>query len=490
LVLALGVLLAGPASAHPLGNFTINLYSGLVVEPGHLRVNYVLDMAEIPTFQERSRIDADGDGLISGAERTAYAERKARELMRGVTATAGTQRVAFHVAASAMRFRPGQAGWSTPILRLTAEFDGRIGDAGTLEYHDGNYADRIGWREITAVGADGEVLRGSPVPVRSISDALLRYPTALLSSPLRVTGATLRFTPGRSAPASTMPRDAAGAAARPLVTGGSFARLATWTHLSIPLVALALLLAMGFGAAHALLPGHGKTIMAGYLVGAGGRKRQAVQVGIAVAFMHTVSVLAIGAVVLLVTTFAAERVYPWIGLASGLVVVLLGVALFASRARAARGHSHGVLDRSVPFEVEHARQLVSAGRGGGPILVDDPPAHDHGHPHEILEPDRPLSRKSLAGLAVAGGILPSPTALVVLLSTVSTHRVAFGLALIMAFSIGLAGALVTVGLLALRARELVSRRLRGGAARLLPLLSAALIVGVGVFLAVRSTVQL
>ena len=271
------LLAAGPASAHPLGNFTINLYSGLVVEPGQLRVNYVLDMAEIPTYEEMRLIDVDHDGTASPAERAAYAGRKAAELARGVTATQDGRAVSLHVVSSAMRFRPGQAG--LPIMRLTAVFASHLsGRAGWLRCTEGNYRDRIGWREITATGANGEVVRGSSVPARSASDTLLRYPKALLSSPLHVTRATLSFRPGASGMAPVV-LSGGGGGARPLVAGGPFARLATWSGLSVPILLLALLLALSFGAVHALLPGHGKTIMAAYLVGAGGRLRQAVAVG-------------------------------------------------------------------------------------------------------------------------------------------------------------------------------------------------------------------
>src|SRR5439155_5027305 len=94
---------------------------------------------------------------------------------------------------------------------------------------------------------------------------------------------------------------------------------------------------------------------------------------------------------------------------------------------------------------------------------------DHGHTHVI--PDAPvLSRRGLMALAFAGGILPSPTALVVLLAAVALHRVAFGLALIAAFSIGLATALIVVGIIALRARDLVSRKMSTRWARLIPVL--------------------
>ncbi len=508
---------AGPASAHPLGNFTINLYSGLVVEPGRLQVDYVLDMAEIPTFQEMPRIDADGDGTATPPERSAYAEAKARQLVGGITATVNGRPVVLRVVSSSMRFRPGQGG--LPILRLEAEFAGSIPKAGTLEYREGNYAGRIGWREIIAVGAEGAALRGSDVPAHSVSDALLAYPTALLKSPLHVTAATLRFQPGASGAAPVLPV-AGSEGARPGITGGAFARLATWTGLSVPVFLLALLLAMGFGAAHALLPGHGKTIMAAYLVGAGGRIRQAVQVGLAAAFMHTASVLGIGLVVFLLAQFAPEQVYPWITLASGLLVVGLGAGLLITRlrTRAATAHAHPHIE-AVTNGPAMSRELVGAsvsgsvgawpeglsgrlavprgGLGGG-LAHEGPTAvpsahqhdHDHGHSHDLPDPDRPLSRKSLAGLAVAGGILPSPTALVVLVSTVSAHRAGFGLSLIVAFSVGLAGALVAVGVLALRAREAVSRRLSGNFLRWVSLASAAVIVGVGVFLAAKGAIQL
>jgi ABC-type nickel/cobalt efflux system permease component RcnA len=238
---------------------------------------------------------------------------------------------------------------------------------------------------------------------------------------------------------------------------------------------VAFLLAMAFGALHALGPGHGKTLMAAYLVGAGGRPKQAVAVGGAVAVMHTASVLALGFVVLSATKlFPPERVYPWLGLGSGLVALGLGAGLLVTRfgvwsngRRAARPHDH---DHDHGHGDEH-------GHGG------------HGHTHAV--PDAPvLSRRGLMALAVAGGILPSPTALVVLLGSVAFHRVAYGLGLIAAFSVGLATALMVVGILALRARDLVSRRMSGTIGRLVPVFSASAIVVLGLALTVRGFVQI
>jgi nickel/cobalt exporter len=462
LVLAALLSAPGTASAHPLGNFTINLYSGLVVEPGQLRVNYVLDMAEIPTFQESPRFDRDGDGSVTAAEREGYARTKARELASGVVATVDGTRVALRVLSSSMRLRPGQAGLR--ILRLEAVFEGHLPRSGTLRYRETNYTGHLGWREITAAGARGEMVAHASVPQWTVSDALLRYPASLLSDPLKVTSARVPFEPGASGDAPALPQGDGGGA-RPQVSGGAFARLSTWTGLSIPVLLLALLLAAGFGAVHALLPGHGKTSMAAYLVGAGGRIGQAVQVGVAVAFMHTASVLALGLVVLGLTAFAPEQAYPWLTLASGLVVLGLGAALVRARTRrrGAHHHDHGH---------EHHRD------------------HEHGRVQVLPDPDRPLSGRGLAGLALAGGMLPSPTALVVLLSTVQHHRVPFGLALIGAFSVGLAAALVGVGVLALRARELVSHRMHGRLWRAIPVASAAVIFGVGLFLVAKAAAQL
>jgi ABC-type nickel/cobalt efflux system permease component RcnA len=440
-------------SAHPLGNFTINIYSGLVVESGQLVVNYVLDMAEIPTYQERSAIDANGDGRITAAERATYAVRKAARLLQGVNANVDGRAITLHVVSSSMRYRSGQAG--LPILRLEAVFAGRIPRSGALEYHEGNYAGHIGWREITAVGASGDVILRSSVPPTSVSDNLLHYPTALLSNPLDTTAATVSFGPGVSGPAPVL-SDASVGGARPGISGAAFARLATWSHVSFPVLLMALVLAMGFGAAHALLPGHGKTIMAASLLGAGGRTRQAVQVGVAVAFMHTVTVLVLGVVATTLLRFAPDQVYPWLTLGTGLLVLGLGGTMFLTRywaSRARHGNAH---------------------------------AHVDGHTHALPVSDRPLSRKGLVALALAGGILPSPTALVVLVSTVGAqHRAAFGLALVVAFSVGLASALVGVGLLALRIRAFTFRRLTGRLASLLPVVSAAIVICVGLFLSAK-----
>jgi ABC-type nickel/cobalt efflux system permease component RcnA len=454
-VVAAALILAPTlAFAHPLGNFTINRYAGIELTPGQVRIDYVVDMAEIPTVQVRPQMDADGDGEITDAERASWATRTAPDLLSGLRVAIGGRPVPLDVVSAAARFRPGQGGLD--ILRLEAAFAAAIPARGRLSFVDTNYEDRIGWREVTAAGADGTALDSSSVPARSVSNALLSYPQSLLSSPLDVTTATVSFRPGAGS-VVRVEEPAAASGARPDVTGGAFAGLVGRTG---PFMAVAILLALGFGALHALGPGHGKTLMAAYLVGAGGRVRHAAVVGGSVAVMHTASVLALGFVVLTLTqVFAPERVYPWLGLVSGLIALGLGAMLLVSR----------------------------LGRWGRPSAADAHP-HHHGREH-VHEHETPLSRRGLAALAVAGGILPSPTALVVLLAAIALGRVAYGLALIAAFSLGLAGALVGVGIVALRARDALSRRVSGRTARLVPVLSAASIALLGLVLTLRGFTQ-
>jgi nickel/cobalt transporter (NicO) family protein len=454
-------VLSAPATAiaHPLGNFTVNRYAGIELTPGEVRIEYVLDMAEIPTVQVRPAIDTDADGTVNDRERADWAARTGLELLANLTLTVDGRAVPLDVVSSSMRFRPGQGGLD--ILRLEATLAGPVGASGELAFVDANFADRIGWSEVTATGTDGTAVARSSVPARSVSNALLSYPPDLLASPLDVHEAVLSFRPGIGAPAAAVTGGVRATASRPDVTGGAFAGLVGRTG---PFMLVALLLAFGFGALHALGPGHGKTLMAAYLIGAGGRARHAIAVGGSVSVMHTASVLALGFVVLTATeVFAPERIYPWLGLVSGVIAFALGASLLVARLGSWGGRRGGV-------DHHHANADGAAG---------------HEHAHRYPGPIEVLSRRSLTALAVAGGMLPSPTALVVLLAAVALHRVAYGLALIGAFGLGLATALMVVGLVALRARDVVAGRMSGRTARLVPVLSAASIALLGLVLTLR-----
>ncbi|HYF11306.1 MAG TPA: sulfite exporter TauE/SafE family protein [Actinomycetota bacterium] len=462
LVVAGVLLVPATASAHPLGNFTINTSAAIEISPGEVRVRYVVDMAEIPTVQARAELDANGDDEISAVERSTWASATAAGLADGLVLEvdgAATPLVLREASASLL---PGQGGLE--VLRIDASFVADVGaDRATIAFEDANYDGNVGWREVSATAVDGARVLDADVPAASPTGGLRSYPEDLLSSPLDVRTATVTFAPGGVAgDGAAGPEDAT--SSRPSVAGGALADLVDRTG---GLMLLALAIAFGFGAVHAVGPGHGKTLMAAYLVGSGGRTRQAVAIGAAVATMHTASVLILGVVVLGATSvLAPERVYPWLGVASGVVAVALGATLLVRRL--GRWSDTGADPRAA-----HAHG----------------PGQDHAHAHPPV--DAPLlSRRGLLGLAVAGGILPSPSALVALLASIAVGRAVYGLALIAAFSAGLASALVLVGIVAMRARDAVRHRMSRPFVRVIPVASASAIVVVGLALTVNGLAQL
>jgi nickel/cobalt transporter (NicO) family protein len=428
-VLALAALVLPAASfAHPLGNFTVNRYSEIALSGDRVFVRYALDLAEIPAFQE-------GSTVRSAAFARAVADRLVLQL--------DGRRVELEPLEHAVQAQPGEGGLET--LRFAAVFAATAGSAGrTLEFRDLNFERRLGWREVVAVASDGARIVSSDVPAESVSDALRSYPEDLLSSPPEVSSATVEYEPGVGP--GTVPTLDAQPVEQP--SAGGFESLIARDELGVGVVLVSLLVAMFWGAAHALTPGHGKAIVAGYLVGSRGRPRHAVLLGLIVTVTHTAGVFALGLVTLLLSRFIVpERLYPWLTLASGLLVVAVGAAVLLGRARHAHAHAHGL-------DHHHHR--------------DHP--HDHGY-----------GRGGLLGVGVAAGLLPCPSALVVLLSAIALHRIGFGLALIVAFSVGLAATITAIGLLAVLARGAFGRLpLNGRVVQALPAASALLILAVGV----------
>lgn len=446
---------APTATAHPLGNFTVNRYAEIVLRPDEVVVHYVLDLAEIPAFQEEPAIDTDADG-VENEELGLWADATARSIADDLLVAVEKRPTDLLVQGSRAEMQPGQGGLST--LRLEATFWAPVGSSsGSLTFEDRNDPGRLGWREITATSADGIALISPTVPAASVSHRLRSYPKDLLSSPLAVTTMETGFRPGRSADGRSVVMTGP---SRPLSDGGPFAALIAQE--GFPLMLLGLVISVAFGAWHALLPGHGKTLMAAAMVGAGAQVRQAIVAGVAVALMHTVSVIALGLLVLtLEQAFRPEAVYPWLGVVSGATAAAIGVHLLRGRWRAWRA----VRSNAAPSPSAHAD-------------------HDHDHVHE-LPTGGLLSRRGIAALAFAGGILPAPSALLVMLAAIQGHRVAYGLGLVMAFSLGLAVSLIVVGLGVMRVRRAVDGRGSVVVRHLVPVLSAAAILGAGLYLVGR-----
>ena len=408
-VVAASLVAPAIATAHPLGNFTINRFSRVEVEGPRIYVHYVLDLAEIPTFQA-GRIDAN-----------TYAHR----IARGAQLTVNGDRARLVPIATAVAHPAGAGGLKTTRLevilrgpKLTASAD--------VRYRDTNYAARIGWKEVVVGDA------------RSPSSELRAYPKDLLSSPLDVTA--VRTTLGPASGPGSPPQLTRGAAlqAPDRVADSHFASLVGRERLGFWVIAASVGAALFWGMAHALSPGHGKTIVTAYLVGQKGTLRHAALLGVIVTVTHTIGVFGLGLVTLLLSRFIVpDELYPWLNLVSGLLVVGIGASVLRTRALRSRR------------------------------------SHHHHHPHE-------LSSRSLVAVGVSGGLLPCPSALVVLLAAISLHRVAFGLVLIVAFSAGLALTITGIGLVAVMARRAFRRlSFEGPIVTLLPVASAVVILAAG-----------
>jgi ABC-type nickel/cobalt efflux system permease component RcnA len=388
-------------------------------------------MAEIPAFQEIVEIDTTGDGELSSPESDAYVARKAREIVDNLRLSINDSTADLEVLSSDITYPAGQAG--LPTIRVGLLLQSPISDSHvSIEYADDNYTDRIGWKEIVVKPAPGVLVSSSSAAAEDLSAELTAYPDDLLTSPLEVTSAAVSYDSGAGEPAPALrPAEGFGAAAQtaPERAGGGFASLIDSEEVTFPVMLVSVLLALGFGAIHALEPGHGKTFVAAYFVGVRGTVRQALGLGLIVAITHTIGVLTIGLVVLFGSQYILpERLYPWLSLASGLMVLALGVRLIAARA----GGWQAV------------RRLTSVLNKGSTQA-----AHSHGHNHSHEHQTDAPPWKSLLAL----GLAPSPSALVVLLAAVSLDRIGLGVLLIVAFSAGLAAVLTLVSLALLYARR-------------------------------------
>jgi len=318
-----------------------------------------------------------------------------------------------------------------------------------------------------------------------------------------------------------------------LPTEESLRALVAAPDLSVSFIIGAFFLAMVWGAAHALTPGHGKAIVGAYLVGARGTALHAIYLGLTVTITHTLGVFILGlAATLAANHVAPERLYPWLGVFSGLIVLIIGGSMLANRIRLFRplssgnghhythhyGHDHQhdhfhaeedhhLLDHShhhhQPADdhrhhssaVHHqdhglyeghafVHQHTHAGRHSDGDHGHDPLFHYHGGTgHSHLPPGAdgsPVTWRSLLSLGISGGLLPCPSALVLLLSAMALHRIGFGLTLVVAFSLGLAGVLSVVGLLFIKGSRLIDRTPAFAAAgRWLPAVSALVICVLG-----------
>lgn len=486
--------------AHPMGNFSINHDSKITLNPRIIEVRYFLDFAEIPTYQElqNAGIPAKADDPAVSA----YAIKEGRLLSQHLVLEVDGRILPLRPISQAIIFPPGAGGLPTMKVGFVyhANLPGRNTPAQhSLRFEDRNFADHAGWKEIV-INAHDVLLNDSSAPQVDRSAELTNYPTDLVNSPPQQTMASAEFAiPSISteaavphdrktsdavvalkpkfkaetgASATLMPRPSDKPELRPNIQKtprSRFTELIAAERLSVWFVLSALLIALALGALHALEPGHGKTIVGAYLVGSHGSTRDAVLLGTTVTVAHTAGVYLLGLITLYASRYVVpDKLYPWLSLLSGLLIVGLGIVLFLQHWTGSslahdedplRPHSHWNFGLS---RKRNTGVLVAAGVAGA---------------------KRNVSLGQLLTLGITGGIIPCPAALVVLLSAVALHRIAFGLLLIVAFSIGLASVLIAIGILMVHARKLISlfNNEQGQlATRWLPIVSSLFVIALGI----------
>jgi nickel/cobalt exporter len=422
-VTAVAVLLIAPATAlaHPLGNFTINHYAALTIGRTSIGIDVVIDKAEIPAFEDRQAADTDLDGTVSDDEAATFAADACRDLLPDLHLARDGVDLAVVGVGQTISFPPGAGGLSTLRLECheSARLDPALDAPTTIGFRDDSFANRIGWHEIIARG-DGTILDTHGLPATSPSRALTAYPADLIAHPLDIRTATIGVRPDPaatarpSAPGSSAPVGSATAGsatgAGPLapssdpagdvpaaVPGGVAAELPDIfrTRDLTPLVILgSLAAAIALGAGHAVTPGHGKTLMAAWLVGTRGRPVHAVGLGLSVAVSHTLGILALAVLIVGAEgVFAPDAVVRATPVIASVGIVAMGALMLARELR-----------RRFPRRAAAG----PTGRSGW---------HDHGggsHTHEPPEPSA-LSWRSLFVLGLAGGLVPSASALIILL---------------------------------------------------------------------------
>src|SRR3989441_5373222 len=476
------IAMTGVIIAHPLGNFTINHYARIEASGDRINIRYVIDMAEIPAFQELQSIDAAATASPSSTELKSYAAQSASKYAEKINLTVDGVPLRVQPVASNVTLPRGAGG--LPTLRLECDFEATLsasvgGATHRIRFEDGSYEDRIGWREIIVAPATGWAIFDSSAFGTGLTDELKAYPEDSLAAPLDERSAEFSLTRGAVPAGATalLTRDGHPAS----VSRDRFAELIAVPNLT-PLIALiGLLISASLGALHALSPGHGKTIVGAYLVGSRGTARHAAFLGMTVTITHTAGVFALGLVTLLASEYVVpEKLFPILSMISGGIVVGIGLSLFWRRLRKVlrpgrhthNGHSHGP-DASAHDDDHNGMDPSLPHSHGGRLHSHLPPGAD----------GSPITWKSLLALGVSGGILPCPSALVVLLAAISLHRVGYGLLLVLAFSVGLASVLTAIGLIFVYAKRLVkSSRALGRLSRVLPIASALVVTGAGLLI--------
>jgi ABC-type nickel/cobalt efflux system permease component RcnA len=489
-----------------LGNFTVNQYAGL--EPGERRidVHYAVVLGQLPALRELHAADTNGDGITTQAERDAYVERLAPQLADALVLSVDGTRLPLRLLRWTTSLPVEQGGFS---LRIDVDFaatpDWADEQPHVLRFDNMNYPGQIGWHEIVVAPQPGLRAYAGNAFTTSLTGALTQALQALpATGPLDERNVFLTVTSG-PLPADAVPLAARGAptatrGAAPATSAAARATGGTWieraTHglvnsisgaqLASGVVLGALCVALVLGAVHALSPGHGKTIVGAYLIGSRGTPKHAVFLGLTVTVTHTAGVFLLGFATLYASHYIMpERLFPILSLVSAALVLVMGGVLLLQRIRAALHPRPAFVPLDAPA-IQRAPLLAPAYAIGNATLH----SHGGGKPHSHLPPGAAGERvtwRGLLALGISGGLVPCPSALVILLAAVALNKTLLGIVLVLAFSSGLAITLTGVGLVFLYARNRFRRpRHTSRWPLLLPVASAATMTLIGIGLCVEA----
>ncbi|MGI8884777.1 MAG: nickel/cobalt transporter [Pyrinomonadaceae bacterium] len=501
LILVLSFVFAVSITAHPLGNFSLNNYSRIEMEKNQIRLRCVSDIAEIPTFQESQQIDANKNGTLETEELDSYLEKITTQFISNLKLSVDGQPLQIQSAAKNISLVPGAGNLST--LRFEWDFTTEISDGSKdairrVRFENNNHKERVGWNEIVVNRVAGTNVFDSTTFGSGITDELRTYPEDMLLAPLSEREAEFSFTTSAVAADVKLLQNRNGGVSAP-VQKDKFAELISVREFSPAIIAFSLLLAFGFGAMHAMSPGHGKTVVGAYLIGSRGTFKHAVFLGLTVTITHTLGVFALGLITIFASNFILpEKMMPFLSFVSGLLVFFIGISLFKDRLFSFLGwktvsHHHDGHEHSHSHERHHEH--------AHPHENHDHTHHDqeHHHSHDGLThshggsththlPPENITWKSLLGLGISGGLLPCPSALVLMLAAINLGRVGYGLVLTLVFSLGLAATLTAVGLLFLYGGKVFNgtRLSAHPLARAVPVFSAFVITCLGAVICYNS----
>jgi nickel/cobalt transporter (NicO) family protein len=521
---SLALALSSDGTAHPMGNFSINHYTKIFVTTSTVELFTIIDMAEIPTFQEVPQLDLNKDGKVSSDERKQYLDRRVDEILEQLHLSLNGRRLRLERVSEQLELLPG--GMNLPTMRVSVRSYVGLAANGwqplnVISFKDQTFAGRPGWKEIVATVGPGVALIASSVPATDKSQQLTVYPEdpTIIPPDVVSAGLKLKLSSGDSPAVSEnggSPRVSANGAFPPTDIRTQehqekLTQLLSSSTLNWSIVAMAMIVAFGLGAFHALSPGHGKTVVGAYLVGTQGTARHAVLLGIIVTVTHTLGVFLLGFVTLYASQYILpEKLLPWLGFVSGLGVVIIGLGLFLQRYRnlylPQHSHGHDLAHHHHHHHHDHAHDLLGHHEHDHHHQhLDDHhehdqdhhhahPANDHGpglvHSHGSVTHSHDYSQvrfRDILTLGITGGMVPCPSALVVLLAAISLNRVGLGLLMIVAFSFGLALVLIIIGLLMIYARGMLDRFSGGGKLwRVVPVFSSLAVALLGAVIAVQS----